>query len=331
MSQRPDPSAERALRWANEGRAVEAANLLEKASKQGDAHAAITLAKWRVTGEHIRRDLNLARELFGVAAALGLREAEPVYTALLANGAGGSGRRWTEAGRRLEQRSRHDPKASAQLALLGAMNIDQHGDPTVDAPNEPVRSDPEIRRYPDFLTADECDYLIGQAQPVLQPSVVVHPVSQKFILDPIRTSTAAGFPFVREDPVMHAINRRIAAATCTTYEQGEPMQVLSYAPGQQYKLHSDALSGDVNQRAVTFLVYLNDDYEGGATVFPDVDLTVRGKRGEGLLFRNVTAEGYPHPLARHAGQPVTSGRKMLLSKWIRMSPLDLSGPPGRPL
>ncbi|WP_294172114.1 2OG-Fe(II) oxygenase, partial [uncultured Sphingomonas sp.] len=126
-------------------------------------------------------------------------------------------------------------------------------------------------------------------------------------------------------------NRRIAAATGTTYEQGEPMQVLSYAPGQQYKLHSDALTGDVNQRVVTFLVYLNDDYDGGATVFPDLHLMVRGSRGEGLLFRNVTAEGAPHPLARHAGQPVTSGRKMLLSKWIRMSPLDLSGPPGRPL
>jgi prolyl 4-hydroxylase len=331
MSQPFKSAAEDAAALAQGGRAVEAAHLLEKASSQGDAQAAMTLAQWRVAGEYIRRDLRLAREFFGVAATLGFKEAEPVHTALLANGAGGSGRRWTEAMRSLEQRSYHDPGASAQLALLGAMNINEQGDPTVDPSSEPVRSDPEVRRYPVFLTEAECNYLIAQAQPVLQPSVVVHPVSQKFILDPIRTSTAAGFPFVREDPVMHAINRRIAAATGTTYEQGEPMQVLSYAPGQQYKLHSDALSGDINQRIVTFLIYLNDDYEGGATVFPDLDLMVRGKRGEGLLFRNVTAAGAPHPLARHAGQPVTRGRKMLLSKWIRMRPLDLSGPPGRPL
>jgi prolyl 4-hydroxylase len=331
MSQPLKSAAEHAVDLAQGGRAVEAADLLEKASSHGDAHAAMTLAQWRVTGEYIRRDLRLARELFGMAASLGLRQAEPVHIALLANGAGGSGRRWTEAVRSLEQRCHHDAGAAAQLMLLRAMNIDQQGEPTADTPSEPVRSDPDVRRYPDFLTAAECDYLVTQAQPMLQPSVVLHPISQEFILDPIRTSTAAGFPFVREDPVMHAINQRIAAATGTTYEQGEPMQVLSYAPGQQYKLHSDALSGTVNQRVVTFLVYLNDDYEGGATVFPDLNLTVRGKRGEGLLFRNVTAEGAPHPLARHAGQPVTRGRKMLLSKWIRRNPLDLSGPPGRPL
>ena len=32
----------------------------------------------------------------------------------------------------------------------------------------------------------------------------------------------------------------------------------------------------------------------------------------------------------HAGLPVTRGRKLMLSKWIRDKPLDLAGPPGRP-
>ena len=81
---------------------------------------------------------------------------------------------------------------------------------------------------------------------------------------------------------------------------------------------------------LTLLVYLNDGYDGGETEFPDLGLRVRGAPGDALLFASVDAAGAPCPAARHAGLPVRSGEKFLLSKWIRAAPLDLSGPPGRP-
>jgi prolyl 4-hydroxylase len=150
------------------------------------------------------------------------------------------------------------------------------------------------------------------------------------VQDPIRTSLGAAFPFTAEDPVLHAINRRIAKLTGTSYEQGEPLQVLSYAPGQQYRLHSDALPSGTNQRVLTLLVYLNNDFEGGETAFPDLGISHRGGAGDAIVFANVDAAGRPEMRARHAGLPVRRGRKWLLSKWIRERPLDLSGPPGRP-
>jgi prolyl 4-hydroxylase len=211
------------------------------------------------------------------------------------------------------------------------MALDEEGEFLGESASECLSDDPMIHRFPAFLTSDECDYLAETALPRLQPAVVIHPTTGAFLRDPVRTSTSAGFPFVAEDPVLHAINRRIARATGTSYEQGEPLQVLSYEPGQQYKLHSDALPGQGNQRVVTFLVYLNDDYAGGETSFPDLGIAVRGAVGEGLIFHNVDAHGQPHPRARHAGLPVSRGRKLILSKWIRSDPLDLSGPPGRPL
>ena len=130
--------------------------------------------------------------------------------------------------------------------------------------------------------------------------------------------------------MLHAINRRIAHATATTYEQGEPAQVLSYRPGEEYKLHSDALPGGGNQRVATFLVTLSDDFSGGATSFPRLGLELRGKTGDGLYFVNTDSAGQPEHAMWHAGLPVTQGRKLLLSKWIREEPLDLAGPPGRP-
>lgn len=319
-----------AERLAQRGAVGEAFALLRQACAEGDADAAATLAGWRLSGAIIRRDLAEARDYFGLAAKYGLGEAEPIYIALLANGAGGSDRAWGRALERLHDRAKHDPDCAAQLALLGSMDLDPTGEPLTAYTRETLHRDPLIERLPGFLTPEEASYLIRIAQPNLQPAVVVHPQTGALISDPIRTASSAAFPFVSENPVLHAINRRIAAATGTSYEQGEPLQILSYEPGQEYKLHSDALPPGTNQRMATFLVALNTEFEGGATAFPRLGLDLRGQTGDALHFINVDQAGLPESAAWHAGQPVLRGRKFLLSKWIRESSLDLSGPPGRP-
>jgi prolyl 4-hydroxylase len=315
----------------SEGRVLEAASLLQRAVANGDGVAAYALGNWRLSGAVIRRDLGDARDLFIRAAELGVPDAEDVATALLANGAGGIKRYWKEALARLQKRAGSDANASRRLKLLSDMQIDEQGEPAVEFRRTQCASDPAIFTFSAFLSHAECAYLMELALPRLQPSVVVHPETGALIRDPVRSATGTGFPFVAEDPVLHAINRRLARATASSYEQGEPLQVLSYEPGQEYKLHSDALPQESNQRVATFLVYLNNDYLGGETSFPDLNLRVRGQTGDGLMFSNVDAQGRPHPHCRHAGLPVTKGRKMLLSKWIRAKPLDLSGLPGRPL
>ncbi|MFC7537492.1 2OG-Fe(II) oxygenase [Sphingomonas sp. GCM10030256] len=329
MPDLPTAVVDHANSLADRGQVRDAFHLLNDAIARGDALAAATLADWRLTGAVIRRDLGEARALFGRAAELGLDEAEAVYLALLASGAGGIERHWDEMLEGLHRRGGQNQLARRQLSLLNAMKLDKAGNPARDFPSEQLRSNPDIVRFPRFLSGDEAAFVIDQANPLLSPSVVIDQTGA-IIRDPVRTSSAAVFPFTREDPVLHAINRRIAAVTRTTYEQGEPIQVLSYEPGQQYKLHSDALPTGHNQRAMTFLVYLNDDYAGGETQFPDSNLTHRGERGDGLLFHNIDSHGQPYAAARHAGLPVRQGRKLLLSKWIRVAPLDLSGAPGRP-
>ncbi len=314
-------TADRAEALAQQGRIAEAFQLLTSAVAAGDSMAALTLADWRMSGALIRRDLGEARRLYGLAAAQGIAEAAPVHIAMLANGAGGSGRHWAEALAMLDAR---------QAALIAAMALDAQGDPLEQTAREVLHETPRIERMPSFLSADECRYLTDIAEPRLAPSVVVDPRTGRQLQDPVRTATGTGFPFVLEDPVLHAINRRIAAATATSYDQGEPTQVLSYRPGQEYKLHSDALPGGDNQRIATVLVALTDDFTGGATSFPRLALEWTGKAGDALFFVNTDAAGQPDAAMWHAGLPVTAGRKLLLSKWIRAAPLDLSGPPGRP-
>ena len=326
----PSPVPARAELLAQRGAVAEAYAMLEQAMTAGDAEATATLAQWRLTGVHIRRDLAAARELYGKAGELGHDDAASHHLALLANGAGGSGRDWHAALQRLA--ARRDPQARRQHRLIEAMEIDEQGDPAPLSDPIVLHPEPLVERRPGFLTPEECRYVIDLAMPKLEPAVVLHPQTGQPMRDPVRKALGAAFPFVIEDPALHAINRRIAAATGTNYEQGEPLQVLSYNPGDEYKPHSDAIppSASTNQRIATFLVALNAGYDGGETAFPRLGIEWRGQVGEALHFRNVDAAGNPSAAMWHAGTPVRRGRKFLLSKWLRAAPLDLAGPPGRP-
>jgi prolyl 4-hydroxylase len=319
----------RALAMAASGKIAEAFIALRDAAAAGSALAAATVAEWRMAGDLVRRDLADARDYYGRAAKLGMEAAAPVYIALLANGAGNLGRDWPAAMGLLRERAGRDASSKRQLALIDAMTLDEVGSPISPPTPTTVSVDPEVLRVASFLSPAECRYLIERARPQLQPSLVVHPTTGRMVMDPVRKASSMSFGFVIEDPVIHAIGRRIMATVQIPVENGESIQVLQYRPGQEYKIHSDALPPGGSQRTWTFLVWLNDGFGGGETIFPEAGLTVKGQIGEAIFFRNTDSAGRPLARARHAGSPVTSGTKLLLSRWIRDRPLDLSGPPGR--
>jgi prolyl 4-hydroxylase len=299
-----------------------AAGVLQRAEQAGDALAARELALWLLSGQLVRRDLTSSRAMFERAATLGDSYSAAVARAFIAGGVGGPAD-WPRAMGLLRDASGSDPQAADQLELIEAMELRPDGGTARKLPSEILSNTPEIRQFPALFSASECAYLIEVAKPSLQPSVVVDPRTGRQVPNPVRTSSAAGFPFTDENPAIHALNRRLAAASGTDVRAGEPLQILHYAPGQQYHEHSDALPGVVpsQQRVLTFLIYLNEDFEGGETSFPQLNIKVRGRTGDGLLFRNATAGGAPDPLAIHAGLPVTRGVKHLASRWIRAAPL----------
>ena len=301
-----------------------AAVLLKQAESSGDPLAARELALWCLTGQLIRRDLAASRALFERAADLGDSYSAAVTRAFLAGGVGGPAD-WHRSLALLRDAARSDSEAAAQLKLIEKMDLTPDGQPAASFASETLSDAPEVRLFPGIFTATECAYLIDVANPSLRPSVVVDPHTGQQVPHPIRTSSAAAFPFVDENPAIHALNRRLAAASGTNVRAGEPLQVLRYAPGEQYRQHSDALPhvAAEQQRVLTFLVYLNDDYEGGETAFPELGIQVRGRTGNGLLFRNALPDGALDQRAVHAGLPVTRGIKHVASRWIRAAPLVL--------
>jgi hypothetical protein len=77
---------------------------------------------------------------------------------------------------------------------------------------------------------------------------------------------------------------------------------------------------DNGQRVITFLIYLNDDYEGGETAFPEMGISHKGKTGEGLYFVNSLPDGSADIRTLHAGKPPTSNQKWIVSQFVRNRP-----------
>lgn len=128
-----------------------------------------------------------------------------------------------------------------------------------------------------------------------------------------------------ENLVVNAINRRIAVLTDTLIQQGEPLQILRYQPGGEYRMHMDAIVGADNQRIVTVLIYLNSDYDGGETHFT-TGLSFKGRKGDALMFRNILKDQSPDPNSRHAGLCVRRGEKFLATRWIRQQQFNFPSP-----
>lgn len=66
------------------------------------------------------------------------------------------------------------------------------------------------------------------------------------------------------------------------------LRLYRYEPGQRHGAHWDTvveLDGGV-QSLLTLVFYLNDDFEGGATDFPELDQRIVPKRGSALLFQH---------------------------------------------
>lgn len=101
----------------------------------------------------------------------------------------------------------------------------------------------------------------------------------------------------------------------------ERLRFYRYDPGQKFDWHQDGYyereNGDRSQ--FTFMVYLNDDYEGGGTSFLDPygrlfdPFTVVPKKGSALFF-------YHH--LDHRGDEVTAGRKYVLRTDVMYAPRD---------
>ena len=313
-----------AMSLARSGRPQDGVLELRAAQSRGDAEAHLLEGLWLIEGRFVPRDLAAARERIEDAAKLGHLGAARTLDGFVACGVGAPAN-WGQAISLLESRLGSDPIAARQLDLIGRMNIDEQGRPAGGFERSIVSADPKIVLIDKLLTSEECGFLIELSDPRMKRATIFHEGEGKFVEDPIRRSDKTGFPIISEWPFVRAVNLRIAAATGTRVECGEPLQILRYGATQEYLPHFDAIAGMENPRVLTALTWLNSDYAGGETRFEELGLSERGDTGDFLFFANTRSDETPDPRTLHSGAPVTSGIKYMASRWIRARP---AGPEG---
>lgn len=317
QQQNTNPVIAQAAALANAGRTDEAMLLIRQSAARGDPDALFVLGRNLWGGGALASDPVAARVQFDLAAKAGHGPARVLSTNLLASGIAGP-RDWSTAVGRMVTEAAIDPRRKIQVGLLGKMALTSAGDPEKLRTPERLSESPDVLRFPGFATAAECAYLLNLGDRNYQPAQI-NDGRGGTRLDPIRRSDEFTIHWLIEDPVVHAINRRIAAVAGSDADRGEAMQLLRYRPGQQYRAHYDFNPGLDNQRVLTALIYLNHDYKGGETSFIKSGLKVKGRKGDLLLFRNtLPGEGYAvDPTSEHEGSPIVSGTKYLASRWIR--------------
>jgi predicted 2-oxoglutarate/Fe(II)-dependent dioxygenase YbiX len=94
---------------------------------------------------------------------------------------------------------------------------------------------------------------------------------------------------------------------------------MRYTKGGYYKAHSDADIFDsktgvwkkVLDRDYSLLLYLNDDFEGGAVHFTHFNYTFKPRKGDLLIFPS-------HHLYLHEAQLVESGVRYVIVSWANL-------------
>lgn len=292
------------------------AGMVLDAARKGDPEAIAQVAVFQCTGVFQTKDWKMACTTLAHAARLGWGPAREQLLLL-------SGCAFEEIPQRIMSGS-DDFWQSAGASV----NLDFW----MGKPDGIIVSDsPLIERFPGFVTESVCTFLIRRSESRLQPALVYDPLNKRNIRYKTRTNSIAQFNLVENELVHFLLQEKMSAACGQPVQHMEATAILNYKPGEQITNHYDFVDPDLpnheeeirenGQRVITFLVYLNDDYAGGETAFPDLGIEHKGGRGEGLYFVNALPDGSADTRTLHAGKPPVTGEKWIVSQFIRNRPV----------
>ena len=184
---------------------------------------------------------------------------------------------------------------------------------------------PHVQLYvcQNFLSDKDCDLLVNMIDADSQPSTLYEGTEK----EGYRTSDSCNVD--PHDPDIKRIDQMICDLMGIPPSHSEILQGQRYKVSQEFKDHHDffheseqywpteARAG--GQRTWTAMAYLNEPEEGGGTAFPQLTYSVAPRKGMLLMWNNMGIDGKPNLNTLHAGTPVISGTKYIITKWFRLN------------
>lgn len=182
---------------------------------------------------------------------------------------------------------------------------------------EILNDTPRIVYYHNVLTPSECDYVISNSDKFQKSMGYDFETKQ-----PKPTEWRTSSNHFDCDNKFQFITEHAASLSDYPIVNIEQIQILRYEPGEFYKPHNDyfnfppAIVTTDNDRVATVLFYLNDDFTGGSTSFPSLNIEIKPRKGSAVFF-DYKYTDHINKLTLHGGMPVDTGAKYVATSWIR--------------
>jgi len=179
-------------------------------------------------------------------------------------------------------------------------------------------SHPVLWTVPDLLPPDLCAAQIARIEAAAPAPAPITTLRGAQMRPDIRNNDRVSF----DDPVTAAdllarVREHVPARLSGMHLVGanERLRCYRYGPGQRFAPHFDGafVRDEHEQSLISFLVYLNEGFEGGETVFPQEGRTIVPRTGMALLFQHRVL---------HEGAAVRSGVKYVLRSDLMYRAVD---------
>ncbi|EEZ97484.1 Prolyl 4-hydroxylase subunit alpha-2-like Protein [Tribolium castaneum] len=183
---------------------------------------------------------------------------------------------------------------------------------------------PDIFIFRDVLADSEIATIKRMAQPRFKRATVQNTDTGELEIAQYRISKSA---WLKEEEHKHIadVSQRVSDMTGLTMSTAEELQVVNYGIGGHYEPHFDFARRDernafkslgTGNRIATVLFYMSDVEQGGATVFPSIQVSLWPQKGSAAFWYNLHPSGDGDKMTRHAACPVLTGSKWVSNKWI---------------
>jgi prolyl 4-hydroxylase len=175
---------------------------------------------------------------------------------------------------------------------------------------------PRLARVAGLWTAEECDEVLAIVRGAEWLPATINAAAGRIVDERVRNNDLA---LIRDprlaDRLLEQVRPHLPATMSAEWGGPRvkvalaglfsPLRVYRYQPGQHFGLHQDQSyrRDDGARSLLTLMVYLDEDFDGGETDFPEQGERIAPAAGNALWFQHMLL---------HAGRPVTRGVKHVL-------------------